>query len=53
MLGCFGGEVVPVSCFVDAGVAAGSSFVLSCGRFLDVAFMKSRAGGGGKIPPGL
>ena len=51
MLGCFGWEVVPISGFVDAGVAPGSSHVLSFDGFADVAFMKNVAGGGGKIPP--
>jgi hypothetical protein len=50
MLGCLGWEVVPISGFVDAWVASGSSPVLSFDGFADVAFMKSLAGGGGKIP---
>jgi hypothetical protein len=52
MLGCLGWEVVPISGFVDARVASVSSPVLSFDGFADVAFMKSLAGGGGKIPPG-
>jgi hypothetical protein len=52
MLGCLGWVVVPISGFVDARVASGSSPVLSFDGFADVAFMMSLAGGGGKIPSG-